>query len=222
MNLLILATAPVIVILIYVYIRDKYEKEPLGLLLKALLAGALTTIPILLVGTWLSKYFVYFSGLQAAAYNAFIVAALNEEFFKFAALFFLIWRHKEFDEKFDGIVYAVFVSLGFAWIENIMYVLQYGQDVAYSRAVTAVPMHAILGITMGYYFSMAKFFENRKNINLILAIFMPVLLHGIYDFILMSQHEMYLLIFIPFVFYMWRSGFKKMKELSNDYPYKFK
>ncbi len=222
MNLLLLATAPVIIILVYIYIRDKYEKEPLGLLLKALLTGALTTIPILLVGTWLSKYLVYFTGLQVAAYNAFIVAALNEEFFKFAALFFLIWRHKEFDEKFDGIVYAVFVSLGFAWIENIMYVLQYGQDVAYSRAVTAVPIHAILGITMGYYFSMAKFFENRRNINLLLALFMPVLLHGIYDFILMSQHEMYLLIFIPFVFYMWRSGFKKMKELSNNYPYKFK
>jgi len=217
-----LASAPVVIILVYVYIRDKYDKEPLGLLLKTLLAGALTTIPILLVGTWLSKYLVYITGLQAAAYNAFIVAALNEEFFKFAALFFLIWRHKEFDEKFDGIVYAVFVSLGFAWVENIMYVLQYGQEVAYSRAITAVPMHAILGVTMGYYFSMAKFFEKRRTINFLSALFMPVLLHGIYDFILMSQQEMYLLIFIPFLFYLWRSGFKKMKALSNDYPYKFK
>lgn len=222
MNLILLASAPVVIILVYVYIRDKYDKEPLGLLLKTLLAGALTTIPILLVGTWLSKFLVYFTGLQVAAYNAFIVAAFNEELFKFAALFFLIWRHKEFDEKFDGIVYAVFVSLGFAWVENIMYVLQYGQEVAYSRAVTAVPMHAILGVTMGYYFSMAKFFEKRRTINFLSALFMPVLLHGIYDFILMSQHEMYLLIFIPFLFYLWRSGFKKMKELSNDYPYKLK
>lgn len=222
MNLILWASAPVVIILVYVYIRDKYDKEPLGLLLKTLLAGALTTIPILLVGTWLSKYLVLFTGLQAAAYNAFIVAALNEEFFKFAALFFLIWRHKAFDEKFDGIVYAVFVSLGFAWVENIMYVLQYGQEVAYSRAITAVPMHAILGVTMGYYFSMAKFFEKRRTINFLSALFIPVLLHGIYDFILMSQHEMYLLIFIPFLIYLWRSGFKKMKELSNDYPYKFK
>lgn len=222
MNLILLASAPVVIILVYVYIRDKYDKEPFGLLLKTLLAGALTTIPILLVGTWLSKFLVYFAGLQAAAYNAFIVAALNEEFFKFVALFVLIWRHKDFDEKFDGIVYAVFVSLGFAWVENIMYVLQYGHEVAYSRAVTAVPMHAILGVTMGYYFSMAKFFEKRRAINFFFALFIPVLLHGVYNFILMSQHEMYLLIFIPFLFYLWRSGFKKMKELSDDYPYKFK
>jgi RsiW-degrading membrane proteinase PrsW (M82 family) len=222
LNLILLAAAPVVIILSYVYIRDKYEKEPIGLLLKTLLAGALTTIPIMLVGSWLAKFSVYFSGLQLAAYDAFLVAAFNEEFFKFAALVYLIWRHKEFNEKFDGIVYAVFVSLGFALVENIMYVFQYGQEVAYTRAITAVPVHAILGVTMGYYFSLAKFFEKRKSINLITALLMPILLHGIYDFILMSQHEMYLLIFIPFLFYLWRSGFKKMKELSDDYPYKLK
>ncbi len=222
MNLILLASAPVVIILVYVYIRDKYEKEPLGLLLKTLLAGALTTIPIMLVGTWLAKYLVYFTGLQSAAYNAFVVAALNEEFFKFAALYYIIWRHKEFNEKFDGIVYAVFVSLGFALVENIMYVFQYGQEVAYTRAITAVPVHAILGVTMGYYFSLAKFFEKRRTINFLTALLMPVLLHGIYDFILMSQHEMYLLIFIPFLFYLWRSGFKKMKELSDNSLFKFK
>ncbi len=222
MNLILLASAPVIIILVYVYIRDKYEREPLGLLLKVLLAGALTTIPILLVETWLSKFIVYFSGLQATAYNAFVVAAFTEEFFKFAALYYIIWRHKEFDEKYDGIVYAVFVSLGFALVENIMYVFQYGHEVAYTRALTAVPVHAILGITMGYYFSLAKFFKKRRTINFVTALLMPILLHGIYDFILMSQHQMYLLIFIPFLFYLWRSGFKKMKELSDDSRWKFK
>jgi len=130
--------------------------------------------------------------------------------------------HKEFDEKYDGIVYAVFVSLGFALVENIMYVFQYGHEVAYSRAITAVPVHAILGITMGYYFSLAKFFKKRRTVNFLTALLMPILLHGIYDFILMSQHQMYLLIFIPFLYYLWRSGFKKMKELSDNSRYKFK
>jgi RsiW-degrading membrane proteinase PrsW (M82 family) len=222
LNLLLLASAPVIIILVYVYIRDKYQKEPAGLLFKTLLVGALTTIPILLVETWLSKFMVYFSGLHAAAYNAFVVAAFTEEFFKFAALYYLIWRHKEFDEKYDGIVYAVFVSLGFALVENIMYVFQYGHEVAYARALTAVPVHAILGITMGYYFSLAKFYKKRRTVNFLTALLMPILLHGIYDFILMSQHQMFLLIFIPFLYYLWRSGFKKMKELSDNSRYKFK
>ncbi len=192
------------------------------MLFKTLLVGALTTIPILLVETWLSKFMVYFSGLHAAAYNAFVVAAFTEEFFKFAALYYLIWRHKEFDEKYDGIVYAVFVSLGFALVENIMYVFQYGHEVAYARALTAVPVHAILGITMGYYFSLAKFYKKRRAVNFLTALLMPILLHGIYDFILMSQHQMFLLIFIPFLYYLWRSGFKKMKELSDNSRYKFK
>lgn len=222
MSLLFLAIAPVIVILIYVYIRDKYEKEPIGLLLKALLAGALTTIPIILVNSWLEGYKVNFEGLQQVGYIAFVVAGFVEELFKFAALYLLIWSHREFNEKFDGIVYAVFISLGFALIENIMYVYTYGETTGYMRAITAVPAHAIFGVTMGYFFSLAKFNIGNRTLNLLKALFIPVLLHGIYDFILMSQHEMFLLIFIPFLFYMWRSGFKKMKELSNDYPYKFK
>lgn len=221
MNLLALATAPIIIILVYVYIRDKYEKEPMGLLLKALLAGALTTIPILLVNSWLGGYESFFTGLQAVGYRAFIVAAFVEELFKFVFLFVLIWNHRAFNEKFDGIVYAVFISLGFALIENIMYVNSYGETTAYLRMFTAVPAHAIFGITMGYYFAFAKFGEKNKTLNFIKALFVPIILHGIYDFILMSQHEMYLLIFIPFIFYMWRAGFKKMKELSNKSRFKY-
>ncbi|MCD4683918.1 MAG: PrsW family intramembrane metalloprotease [Bacteroidales bacterium] len=222
MNLLVLSIAPVIIILVYIYIRDKYEKEPWGLLLKALLVGALTTIPILLVEIWLKKYIIYFTGLHAAAYNAFIVAAFTEELFKFLALYYLIWRNKEFNEKFDGIVYAVFISLGFALVENIMYVFEYGQSTGIMRALTAVPAHAIFGITMGYYFGLAKFTEKNRTSNLVSALLIPIILHGIYDFILMSQHQMYLLIFIPFIFYLWRSGFKKMKILSNNSRFKNK
>lgn len=220
MNLLILAIAPVIIILVYVYIRDKYEKEPLGLLLKALLAGALTPIPILLVNSWLEGYKVSFEGLQQVGYIAFVVAGFVEELFKFAALYLLIWSHREFNEKFDGIVYAVFISLGFALIENIMYVYKYGEMTGYMRAFTAVPAHALFGVTMGYFFSLAKFNIGNRKLNLLKALFIPVLLHGIYDFILMSEHEMFLLIFIPFLFYIWRAGFKKMKILSDSSKFK--
>lgn len=221
MNLIALAIAPIIIILVYVYIRDKYEKEPLGLLLKALLAGALTTIPIVLANSWLEGYKVYFEGLQQVGYIAFVVAGFVEEFFKFAVLFLLIWRHRDFNEKFDGIVYAVFISLGFALIENIMYVSNYGETTGYMRAFTAVPAHALFGVAMGYFFSLAKFSEKDRTLNLIKALFIPVLLHGIYDFILMSQHEMYMLIFIPFIFYLWRAGFKKMKILSDNSRFKY-
>lgn len=204
----------------YVYIRDKYEKEPLGLLLKALLAGALTTIPVILINSWLDGYKVYFDGLQQVGYVAFVVAGFVEELCKFAALYLLIWSHREFNEKFDGIVYAVFISLGFALIENILYVFKYGETTGYLRAFTAVPAHALFGVTMGYFFSLAKFGGKNRSLNLLKAFLIPVLLHGIYDFILMSQHEMYLLIFIPFISYIWWAGFKKMKILSKNSRFK--
>jgi RsiW-degrading membrane proteinase PrsW (M82 family) len=220
LNLFVLAIAPVLIILVYVYIRDKYEKEPLGLLLKSLLAGALTTIPIILINSWLKGYTFYFEGLQKVGYIAFVLAGFVEELFKFTALYIIIWSHREFNEKFDGIVYAVFISLGFALIENIMYVYQYGETTGYLRAFTAVPAHALFGITMGYFFSLAKFGRTNRTLNLLKALFIPVLLHGIYDFILISEQKMYLLIFIPFFFYIWWAGFKKMKIFSNDSRFK--
>lgn len=220
MNLIVLASAPIIIILVYIYIRDKYEHEPIALLIKTLLAGALTVIPVLLVNSWLENFKGNFNGYTEVGYTAFVLAGFVEEFFKFLALFLLIWNHKEFDEKFDGIVYGVFISLGFAWVENIMYVLSYGHTVGYMRAITAVPAHAIFGITMGYFFSLAKFLPKDRMIYFSKALIYPVILHGIYDFILMSKQNILLVVFIPFVFYMWKAGFKKMKMLSDNSRFK--
>lgn len=222
MRLILLAVAPVVIIAVYVYIRDKYEREPLGLLLKALLAGALATIPIVIVNGWLEGFAGLFTGYQRAGYIAFVVAALVEESFKFTALFLLVWRNKEFNELYDGIVYAVFVSLGFALVENIMYVTSYGEMTGYTRAITAVPAHAIFGVTMGYYFAFAKFGIKNNTLNMVKALLWPILLHGVYNFILMAGHPVFLLLFIPFVFYMWRAGFRKMKELSDHSDFRFK
>ncbi len=216
MNLLIIALAPVLIILIYVYVRDKYEKEPIGLLIKALFAGALAVIPIMFVEDILSVYGGRFTGYTSVAYIAFVVAAFTEELFKFIALYLVIWKNKEFNEKFDGIVYAVFVSLGFAAVENVMYVFQNGQGVGISRALTAVPGHALFGVAMGYYFGLAKLSQKNKTKNFLLALIVPIGLHGLYDFILMTEHQYLLLAFIPFLYYLWRGGFKRMKEHSDN------
>jgi len=216
MNLLVVALAPVLIILIYVYVRDKYEKEPIGLLVKALLAGALAVIPIMFVEGILSVYGGRFTGYTSVAYTAFVVAAFTEELFKFIALYLVIWKNKEFNEKFDGIVYAVFVSLGFAAVENVMYVFQYGHGTGISRALTAVPGHALFGVAMGYYFGLARLSPENKSKNFLLALLVPIGLHGLYDFILMTEHQYLLIAFIPFLYYLWKSGFKKMKEHSDN------
>lgn len=216
MYLLTIALAPVIILLVYVYFRDKYEKEPIRLLLWGLLVGALLTIPIAMVEFGLSAIGGGFAGnLYAnAAYQSFVVAGFTEELFKFLGLLVIFWRRKEFNELFDGIVYAVFISLGFAAVENVLYVLQHGQGVGLLRAVTAVPAHLLFGVAMGYYFGMARFFPEKRNHMFFKALAVPILLHGFYDFMIFSQHPLMLILFIPYIVYLWYAGLKKMKSLS--------
>jgi len=217
MYLVFIALAPVFIILFYIYFRDKYEREPIGLLLKALLAGGLIIIPVIFIEMGLIKVgSSVFSGSSRTIWNAFIVAGTTEELFKFLALFILIWSNRNFNEKFDGIVYAVYVSLGFALVENVMYVVQGGAAVGWMRALTAVPAHALFGIVMGYYFGLARFIEGQKTFFMIRAIMWPIILHGFYDYCLMSQIPVLLIAFIPFIIYLWISGFKKMKEISDS------
>jgi RsiW-degrading membrane proteinase PrsW (M82 family) len=216
MELLALSFAPVLIILIYVYFRDKYEKEPLKILSVCLLVGALSPIPIIiadgfLIKTWNNLGFPS-EGLYYAAYKAFIVAGAVEEFFKFLFLVLLIWRLKSFNERFDGIVYAVFISLGFAVVENLLYVFSKGTGAGFTRMFTAVPGHAIYGITMGYYFGLAKFVSSKRRQYLCISIMVPIALHGFYDFIIFSKLTFLLLLFIPYMIWLYYKGHFFMQE----------
>jgi len=215
MNLLILSLAPVFIIAAYIYFRDKYEKEPFRLLFFALLSGALTVIPILILETFLNRFTNLFPKYISAAYEAFVVAGFSEELFKFIALYLLIWKSAEFNEKFDGIVYATYISLGFAGVENVLYVLDGGMQTGISRAITAVPAHAIFGITMGFYFGLARFYKTEEKVLKTKALLIPMLLHGVYDFILFTGLAWLTVVFVVFLVFLYISALKRMKQLSN-------
>jgi RsiW-degrading membrane proteinase PrsW (M82 family) len=215
MEILLASLAPVFVILFYIYFRDKYEKEPLGLLIKSLLLGVVITAPVVYVERQLMLAVQETGKVASAAYHAFIVAGTTEELFKFAVLFLLIWPSRSFNEQFDGIVYAVFVSLGFAGVENVLYVMDGGMQTALIRGLTAVPAHAIFGVTMGYYLGIARMRKKLRGPYLGRALLVPILLHGIYDFILMVEIDWLLLLFIPYVILLYIMGMRKMKRLSD-------
>lgn len=220
MAVLLASLAPVFIILFYIYFRDKYEKEPLGMLIKALLLGIVIVIPVIFVERLLMTHMPQSSKVAEAAYHAFVVAGSTEELFKFLALYLLVWKSPNFNEKFDGIVYAVFVSLGFAGVENVLYVMDGGMQTALTRAITAVPAHAIFGITMGYYLGIAHMYRELKGKYLARALLVPILLHGIYDFILMVEVSWLLLLFVPFLILLYIMGIKKMKVLSDTSIFK--
>ena len=186
MSLLTLAIAPVIVIIFYVYIRDKFEKEPKKLLFYTFLIGAIASVLISTILYSISNFFLpkaqEFSVFDQFL-KAFFVVALIEEFSKYVIVRYYNQPKKAFNEPFDGIIYAVMVSMGFAFIENIFYVLDGGISVAILRAFTAVPAHATFGIIMGYFMGKAKFSKNPSRWNLI-GLTMAILFHGAYDFFL--------------------------------------
>lgn len=215
MDILIISLGPVAIIAGYIWFRDKYEREPFRMLLLSLLAGALIVLPVLAVENLISCWGESWEGIAGAAWNAFAVAGVTEESFKYLALYLLIWRSREFNDKYDGIVYGTFISLGFAGIENLLYVLQEGYATGLVRAVTAVPAHAIFGITMGFNFGLAKFYPKKRSILKVKSLLIPVLLHGIYNFILMTGIEWLWFVFAGFVVFLYISGLKRMKTLSD-------
>ncbi|MBF8149643.1 PrsW family intramembrane metalloprotease [Winogradskyella sp. F6397] len=186
MSLLLFAIAPVLALLLYIYIQDKYEKEPRGLLIKSFLFGATLSIIIVFVLYLFTGRLIPITdnhSIWQQFIQAFIVVALAEEFSKYVIVRYFAQPKKAFNEPYDGIVYAVMVSMGFACTENIMYVIEGGHLTAILRAFTAVPAHATFGILMGFYMGKAKFSKNRVVLNLT-GLFLAVLFHGAYDFFL--------------------------------------
>lgn len=199
MNLLSLALIPAVVLLVYIYKKDTVEKEPMSLLLKCLCFGALATVPASCLETLLDYFLVKMQNIpkgsvKYALITGFVIAGGVEEACKFFVLRKLTWKNKNFDYFFDGIVYAVFVSLGFAALENVLYVFDGGASVAFKRMFTAVPGHCCFGVCMGYYYSLAKNASVEWNLNnyrtcIQKAFWIPMLIHGIYDALIMVKPE---------------------------------
>ena len=189
-SMLVAALLPAIILFLYIWRKDAAQPEPFKWLFRALLAGAVLCIPVALVEMVISNYLFPAGGpttLFGTTVQAFFVAAVPEECAKLLALWLVLRKNPYFDERFDGIVYAVFIGLGFAAIENIGYV--FGEEewvtVAITRALLAVPGHYAFAVLMGYYYSIYHFVDHSpKAAARVLLI--PVLFHGVYDAIAMS------------------------------------
>ena len=186
MNVLIAALAPVIVIVLYVYLKDRYERESKRVLLLAFMLGAVLSV---ILSTLLYVLFDFLFPLDdrfniaQQFIKAFFVVALIEEFSKYVIVRYFSQPRADFNEPYDGIIHAVMVSMGFATVENLLYAMDGGMQVALLRAFTAVPAHATFAILMGYYLGKAKFSKQRVRWNLT-GLLLAILFHGAYDFFL--------------------------------------
>ena len=232
--ILLTALLPIIVLVYYIYHKDKKSPEPTGQLVKAFLFGILSvpvsfciSIPLGIIGL----YPVEATNILGSISTAFFGAAIPEEIAKFIMLWLLLRKNPYFDEKMDGIVYAVFVSLGFAALENIMYLFSNADSylsVGIARAIFAIPGHFCFGILMGYYYSLAKFYSKTPTKNKVLILAAPIIVHGLYDSILFIINVtpaiggILMIVFLVFCHKMWKYGSKSIKEhIERDSGYNF-
>lgn len=182
----------------YIYKHDNTDVEPMGLLRSLFLLGAASCLPAALVEQVLDGFLVDAFGSTSYAYillDYFVVVAGAEEGFKYLVLHWRTWKDPAFDHRFDGIVYTVMVGLGFATLENIMYVFQYGLGTGIVRAFLSVPGHAGWGVIMGYYYGRMKMFDTlgdqaQVKRARIAALAVPMLCHGLYDTLMSLPGDM--------------------------------
>lgn len=201
------AVLPAVILMFYIFQKDKVEKEPVGLLLRLIFGGVLAALASVFLETiGIDILNEMISPLEPAyvIFLAFTVVATAEEFTKFFFMKLMTWRHPAFNYRFDGTVYAVFTSLGFAAYENIGYVFGYGIQVAPARAILSIPGHMSFAVFMGYYYGRAKLAYDlgRRGDAFrlqVMGLLIAILLHGFYDACAMMQTSASSLVFLVFI-----------------------
>lgn len=213
------AIAPGIALLIYFYLKDKYAQEPILMVLRVFLVGFLIVFPIMIIQHGLTMWW----GTNQFVYS-FIISSGVEEAVKWFVLYHMIYNHVEFDEHYDGILYAVAVSLGFATIENVMYALTNHSSFAFllSRALLPVSGHALFGILMGYYMGKAKFMGDERKTKrfLLYSLIVPIFWHGVYDIIMSSFTRAWIWLVLPLMIFLWYFGMSKVRRANLRSPFR--
>jgi protease PrsW len=211
------AVAPAIALLSFFYLKDKYETEPLSLVVKVYIFGVLLVFPVMV----LQYGFKEEMNIPLFA-DAFLVSGSLEEFLKWFLVFYGAYLHEEFNEPYDGIVYATALSLGFASLENIFYLYTFGIEEALIRALLPVSGHALFGVIMGFYLGKGKFsFGRKKAVYLSLSLFVPVLLHGTFNFLLLSSTKYIFFYMFPFMIFLWWFALRKVRLANSSLaPYR--
>lgn len=209
-TIIIASAAPTLALLIYFYLKDQYNPEPISMILKSFFLGMVCVIPISFF-----QFVIKLELFQVSFLNqALFFTSIPEETLKWLLFYVLIYSNKEFDEPIDGIVYAVAISLGFATIENILYLFTYGVKFALMRALFPVSSHCIFGIVMGYFYGKAKFTIKYKKQFFLLSLLIPIILHTNFDFLIITKVK-WIYYLTPFMLIMWIISMYIVKRMHH-------
>ncbi len=195
-------------LLSYFYLRNHYSARTGALVFRTFLIGILLVFPVMVLQFAFTTEGYFTQPLT----RAFVLYGFVEEFFKWYLLWLFVYQHATFAKRYDGIVYGASLSLGFATLENVFYLIANGLETAFVRAFLPVSSHALYGVIMGYYMGRAKVEKEKARQHLAMSLFLPFLLHGVYDFILLAFETYFLFLLIPFMFFLWWVALRKVKR----------
>ncbi|WP_332693421.1 glutamic-type intramembrane protease PrsW [Halalkalibacter lacteus] len=205
------AIAPGMALLSYFYLRNHYTTSTIALVFRTFLIGVLLVFPVMVL-----QYAFTTEGYFSNPFSrAFILYGFVEEFFKWFLLWVFAYQHATFARRYDGIVFGVSLSLGFATLENVFYLIANGLETAFGRALLPVSSHALFGVIMGYYLGRAKIEGQQRVKHLTLSLCFPIILHGVYDSIFIVFDMYFLIGLIPFMLVLWWVALNKVKRAHH-------
>lgn len=216
MHYILLGFAPGLYWLWYFYQRDKLEPEPKKLVFVSYFLGILAAALVIFVHTpFKFSYFI----------STVVSAPILEELAKFLMVWAYLYRNKNFSEPMDGIVYAAAVALGFASIENGLYLFRINQQAKFMlsntiiiRALLSVPAHALFSSIWGYALGRYKFDKKKNRFIVLYGLLLAMLLHGLFNFLCLIQiFSSFGLLILTAV--MWMLINKKIRKAEKDSPY---
>jgi RsiW-degrading membrane proteinase PrsW (M82 family) len=215
LSVLTAAIAPGVALLAYFYLKDRYDTEPISLVSKLFLFGVLLVFPVMV----LQRAMVHGLGEDPFVFS-FIISSGLEEFLKWFLIYILIYKHTSFDEPYDGIVYAVAVSLGFATLENVFYAFLNSASISslLTRALLPVSGHAMFGVIMGYHLGKAKFAPEHRKRNVFYSLAFPIFWHGLFDYILLTTKSHWIWFMVPLMVFLWVRSLWKVNRANATSP----
>lgn len=223
-----LTIVPALLLLRYVRSKDRLEPEPPKLIWSLVGLGGLSIIPAVLLELGGSAVLTRGADTESIAFRViywFVVVGLSEELCKYVMLRLRTWKSPEYNCLFDGMVYAVAVSAGFALVENVIYLIRYGASVVFIRAIVSIPAHICFSVFMGVWYSAAKKYQLQGDTakmrrSRILAVALPALTHGLFDLIADSADVgLGLVIFGAYVIAMFIVSWRLIKKLAERDEY---
>ncbi|MBD2861340.1 glutamic-type intramembrane protease PrsW [Paenibacillus oceani] len=212
------AVAPGIALLVYFYLKDLYHSEPIHMVVRVFLYGVLLVFPTMVI----QRAIVLGIGENSFIF-AFGITGFVEEFVKWFIVYYAIYKHTVFDEPYDGIVYAVSVSLGFATLENVIYALlnPFSFSTLLFRAFLPVSGHALFAVVMGYYIGKAKFGDpSQERLLLFKSLAYPIFWHGLFDYILLQVKTNWIWFILPLMIYLWIQGMGRVNRANAKSPFR--